>query len=297
MASIAANISRPIVRMMGRQLSSPATAQGVRAAYDRWTKMLLTPLGVKSEKVTLGGRPCLKSTPKHARSDAVLLYFHGGGYIFGTLDGYRCFPERFGKAAGLVTYMPDYRLAPEHPFPAALDDAVAAYEELLKSYDASKIAIGGDSAGGGLSLALLHRLRDEGRPLPNSAFLLSPWTDLTLSGDSHKTNATTELVVPEPLPTNSANFYAGDTPKNHPSISPAFGSHKGLPPLLVQISTNEILWDDAKNLVEKARGEGVDVTYQPYEDMWHDWHLMAPLVPEANKAIADIGAFVKSHLP
>lgn len=297
MTSIAANIARPIVTIMGKQLSTGADAQAIRKAYNRWSKALLGPGGVKTEKTELAGHRCLRTTPKGAREDVVLLYFHGGGYVFGSIEGHRTMMEHFAKSCGLVTYMPDYRQAPENPYPAAVDDGLAAYEELLKTYDASQIAIGGDSAGGGLCLALMHRLRDSGRPLPNSAFLLSPWTDLTLAGESYTTNADTELVVAHPLPEVTAQFYAGDTPRNDPGVSPLFGSQKGLPPLLIQISTNEILLNDALGIVDAARAEGVEVEYQPYEGMWHDWHLMAPLVPESNKAIAAIGAFVKKHLP
>lgn len=296
MPTIRARMMKPIVRIMGKQLSTGGSASAIRSAYNRWSKTLLRPNGVKSETLNLAGQTCLKSTPRHAKTDCVLIYFHGGGYVFGSLAGHRSLAERFAKATGLVTYMPDYRQAPEHPYPAAVDDARAVYEELLKSYDASKIAIGGDSAGGGLSLALMHQLRDEGRPLPSSAFLLSPWTDLTLQGGTYKSNAATELVVPHPLPEITAGFYAGDTPRDHPGISPLFASQAHLPPLLIQVSTNEILLDDAKGIVEKAKAEGTRVQYEPYDGMWHDWHMMAPFIAESNQAISSIGQFVQKHL-
>ena len=297
MPSLRARMMKPIVRIMGRQLSTGETAEAIRSEYNHWTKTLLRPGGVHSETIKIAGQDCLRSIPKGARKDCILLYFHGGGYVFGSLTGHRSLAERFAKAAGVAAYMPDYRQAPEHPYPAALEDARAIYEELLTSYDASQIALGGDSAGGGLSLALMHQLRDEGRPMPTSAFLLSPWTDLTLQGKSYTTNAATELVVPHPLPEATAAFYAGDTPRGHPGVSPLFASQAGLPPLLVQISTNEILLDDAKGIVNQARAAGVTVQYEPYDDMWHDWHMMAPIVPEANQAIRSIGQFVQKYLP
>ncbi|MCA9107885.1 MAG: alpha/beta hydrolase [Planctomycetales bacterium] len=237
----------------------------------------------------------MKLTPRSGADSGVLLYLHGGGYCFGTPSGYRPLVSRLARGARMQAFVLDYRLAPEHPFPAALDDALAAYRALVETNAPEQIAVAGDSAGGGLTVTLLHRLRDAGLPLPRAAALLSPWLDLTHSGATITTCAATELLVPEAVLVRLADWYAAGHELSEPSLSPLFGRHEGLPPLLVQASTTEALHSDAHRFANFARAAGVEVRFEEYDRMWHAWHLMAPLVKAARTAIRSAGEFLVDH--
>jgi acetyl esterase/lipase len=229
-------------------------------------------------------------------SERVLLYLHGGGFVM-------CSPWTHGptavaiaRAAGVRALLPDYRLAPEHPFPAALDDCLAVYRWLLAEGVApEKIVIGGDSAGGNLALATLLSLRDAGLPMPAGAICLSPATDMTASGESFRTHAGDEVLLTVPFCRAVGPMYCGQTPPTAPLVSPLFGDLRGLPPLLVHVGTRELLLDDSVRLAERARAAGVDVTLKIWEGLWHAFQLFA-VFPEARQAIAELGAFVRTRL-
>jgi acetyl esterase/lipase len=189
----------------------------------------------------------------------------------------------------------DYRLAPEHPYPAALDDAMIAYEYLLNlGYTESNIVLCGDSAGGGLTIALTMVLRDRGRKLPAALMVISPWTDLTESGDSHYRNTDLDPLISSEELRNTALLYSGQEDLHNPYISPLYGDFTGFPPVLIHVGTNEVLLDDSTNLATRMEAQGVDVDIDVYEGMWHVWHMFD--IPEAHVAIHKIKWFVHTSL-
>jgi acetyl esterase/lipase len=225
-----------------------------------------------------------------------MLYLHGGGYAIGSIVTHRGLAGRLSQAAAARVLLVDYRLAPEHPFPAAVNDATGAYRWLLaQGIDPARLIIAGDSAGGGLTIAALVAVRDAGMPLPAAAVCLSPWVDLEGSGDSVTTKATADpLVQKAGLLQLAAWYLAGANPRT-PLAAPLYADLRDLPPLLIQVGTAEILLDDATRLAEKAIAAGVKVTLEPWEDMIHVWQLFAPMLPEGQKAIERIGVFVQQH--
>lgn len=236
-------------------------------------------------------------TPKSASDNAVLLYLHGGGYCVGSIDSHRPMVAHIARAANVRTLMIDYRLAPEHPFPAGLDDAVAAYEWLLEQGLApDSIVIGGDSAGGGLTLATLLRSRDADLPMPSAAVLISPWLDLTASGESIVTCAEVDPTLAPDRLGEYIDGYCGDTAVDHPLVSPLFADLASLPPLLIQVGTAEILLDDSTRLAHAAQRLEVEVALEVWEDMFHVWHYYAEWIPEAREAITQLADFVNVHV-
>ncbi len=228
--------------------------------------------------------------------DEAILYFHGGGYVLGTIEAHRGIVAKFVKAAGVGALLFEYRLAPEHPYPAALEDALAAYRWLLhEGYWPERVLFMGDSAGAGLSLATLLALRDEGRPLPAGAVALSPWTDLANTGESLRTNAHL-CLAPKDSWVACATHYVGDNDPTDPHISPLYGDLRGLPPLLLFCGADETLRDDSIRFADKARQAGVDVTLRVGERLCHCYPACAPIFPEATAAMAEIGAFARRRL-
>jgi len=227
-----------------------------------------------------------------SRAGRVILYLHGGGYMIGSNKAYREYGGRLARAAEARVCVLDYRLAPEHPFPAAVDDAVMAYQWLLnEGVQPNQIVIAGDSAGGGLTLATLFALRDAALALPAGAALLSPWVDLEGTGASSAPGAVDDpLVSQETLQNMSAAYAAGDL--RNPLVSPLQGDFSGLPPLLIQVGTREILLDDAVRTAEKAKAAGVEVSYFAGEDLIHVWPVLIAGAPESIAAVAQIGDFV-----
>jgi monoterpene epsilon-lactone hydrolase len=250
----------------------------------------------QSTEVDAGGVPGLLTAVAQSRADRCVLYFHGGGYCIGAAALYRDFLWRVAVAARAQVLCFDYRLAPEHPFPAALDDAVAAYRWLSARFVPRHIAFAGDSAGGGLLLATMLRLRDEGVPLPGAAASLSPWSDLTLTGQSMRANAQADpMLDPDTLPDLVRNYCAGADPHN-PYISPIYGDPAGLPPTLIQAGSDEILRDDAVRMADKMRAAGCVVELELWEQMPHVWHLYARFVPEGRRAVARVGEFLQARM-
>jgi acetyl esterase/lipase len=225
-----------------------------------------------------------------------MLYLHGGGYVIGSLTTHRGLAGRLSQAAKARVLLIDYRLAPEHPFPAAVEDATAAYRWLLAhGCTPARLAIAGDSAGGGLTVATLVALRDAGQPLPAAGVCLSPWTDLEGLGESVTSKASADPIVQKEMLLRLASCYLGDADPRTPLAAPLYADLRGLPPLLVQVGTAEILLDDALRLAERAKAAGVAVTLEAWDDMIHVWQLFAPLLPEGQQAIARIGEFVQQH--
>lgn len=227
-----------------------------------------------------------------------LLYLHGGYYIGGVPTTYRSLTARLAVALGAEVLLPDYRLAPEHPYPAAVDDAVAAYRALLaRGADPARTAVAGDSAGGGLCLSMLLRLRAEGLPMPGAAVLLSPWTDLTCTAPSIDRNDEADDMLTAAALRHAAELYAGSTPRDDPGLSPLLGDLAGLPPLFVTVDSSEALLDDALRLVERARGVGTHAELHRRDGLFHVWPVLAPLLPEARRTVDDIVTFLDRTLP
>lgn len=279
--------------------SQPEIAQQVRKVMTGIWKAAsdCQNMPVKQHEETIAGVPCRLFTPEKTETNSqAIIYLHGGAYIAGSAEGNASPAINLADKSGRVIISVDYRLAPEAPFPAALDDSVAVYKELLNTYPASQLSIFGDSAGGGLALSLVLKLRELGEPLPAAIGLASPWTDLTQSGDSHQVlNHHCDPALSVEGLANSAKAYAGTYPADHPLISPLFADLTGLPPMLIHVGTREVLLSDATRLARKARKAGVDVTIDVYEAMWHVWHFY-PGVPEADEAIVEMSEFLCKYM-
>lgn len=227
--------------------------------------------------------------------DRQVLFLHGGGYAVGSPGLYRHITWRFAEAAGGRVITPDYRLAPEHPFPAALDDARTAWlGGIAAGADPQRSAFVGDSAGGGLALALALRLRDEGGPLPGAIAVISPWTDLAMTGESCRPGRSDPMLRADELAPIASNYLAGTDPRM-PYVSPLYGDLRGLPPTLIQVGSDEILVDDSVRMEKRMRAAGCDVTLEVWPRMPHVWHALAPLLPEARDAIARVGTFIRER--
>jgi acetyl esterase/lipase len=253
------------------------------------------PDDVLLESVDVGGVPAEWTSIKGQAPARTILYLHGGGYVIGSIATHRELVSRIARSGNARALSVEYRLAPEHQCPAAVDDAVAAYKYLREQgIPASQIVIAGDSAGGGLTVATLLALRDAGEALPAAGVCLSPWVDLCGEGESMVTKASVDPMVGEEGLTQMAAHYAGEELRN-PQASPLYGDLRGLPLLLLQVGTSETLLDDSTRLAEKARAAGVDVTLEEWEDMFHVWHFFAGMLPEGQRAIDRIGEFVRQR--
>lgn len=256
------------------------------------------PPGTTVDPVDTGGVLAEWVVAVGADTGRVLLYLHGGAYQIGSPATHRRMVALVSGAAQARVLSVDYRLAPEHPFPAAVDDAVAAYRWLLAAgTDPAVIAIAGDSAGGGLALAALVALRDAGEPMPAAAVVLSPWTDLALTGASMQTRAAVDVMIkPAGMAETAETYLAGQDPR-HPYASPLYADLHGLPPVLVHVGDAEVILDDSTRLAARARDHGVDVTLEVWDEMPHVWHAFAGLLPEADQAIERIGSWLAQRVP
>jgi monoterpene epsilon-lactone hydrolase len=262
-----------------------------RSAYEEMLAHFEPPAGVVVRPVTASGVSCLQVAARPAEAPA-MLYLHGGGFVLGSAFGYRPLGGALALAADCGVLIPDYRLAPEHTFPAALDDAMTAYRWMLERVAAPDITVAGDSAGGALTVSLMLRLRDEGLPLPGGAVLMCPGLDMTMS------------LVPEPedelmrmgieVSRRLAGLYAGDHPLDDPLLTPLSGDFSGLPPILVQAATGDMVSADARAFAERARKQGVDVRLDLYPVDAHVFQLFWSFLPEAADALETVGEFVRA---
>ena len=260
-----------------------------RAITVAGSTLTTPPRGTSISHERLGGRPCDRISAEGAEAARAILYLHGGAYVVGTPRTHRATGAHLAKAGRAPTYLLHYRRGPEHKHPAALEDALAAYRELLGSgLDAGSIVVAGDSAGAALAVSLATRLRRAGEPLPAGLVLLNGWFDLTLSGPSTFSNARRDVGLTRPWTLAGGEAYRGSTDPTDPELSPIHAELTGLPPIYLQVGTDDLLLSDSERLAERARDAGVDVDFRRFERMWHDFQLGAPLLREANQAYADL---------
>lgn len=282
-----------------------ARAEGVamsledgRAGYDALGQILTPPPGATFEAMDLGGVPGAAVRTPASDPERCVVYLHGGGYCIGSLASHRAMVSHLAHHAKATVYAVDYRLAPEHAAPAALDDAVRAFRWVVANVAVpSRTVLAGDSAGGGLTLASLLVLRDGGDPLPAAGVLLSPWADLSQSGATMASKAGEDPLVRAQDLAQWSDLYRRDLPAEDPRVSPVFGDLTGLPPLLIDVGTSEVLLDDARRVAARAAAAGVEVVLTEGEDLIHVWHFFAGAVPEADDALARVGQFIQSRTP
>jgi len=255
------------------------------------------PSGADVKKVGANGVPAEWTVADGARDDVAIVYFHGGGYAMGSLNSHRGHCARLSRAARARVLSVDYRLGPEHPHPAAVEDALAAVRYVrTNGFAPRRTAIAGDSAGGGLTLAALVALRDAGEPTPAAGLCISPWTDLALTGDSMRSKAAEDpMVRAADLALMADAYLAGADPKT-PLASPLYANLAGLPPLLLQVGSAEILLDDAVRVAARARAAGVEAELRVWPDMFHVWHAFADILPEGQQAVDEMAAFLERHV-
>ena len=274
-------------KSQGAKKKNLGSVEAQREGFDRHMAHLQLSRGIVTEDFFLAGRPARRFQPNRLETEEVVLYLHGGGYRTGSLDSHSSVMGHLAANCNAGVIGLDYRLAPENPFPAALDDSVAAFVEICTSFDAHKTMIAGDSAGGGLALACALRLKEENMPLTGCLALLSPATDLTMSGDSY--GEFRELWADDCL------LYSGDYPLDTVGISPLFGDMTGLPPILIHVANDEPLLDDSIGLERRATDMGVTVELKLFHDAFHCFQIFTDL-PEAQDALADIGRFFKLNI-
>jgi acetyl esterase/lipase len=273
--------------------AQPASLAERRERMETSMSRLALAEGVTATSLDAQGVTVVGCARDEGSDDPALLYFHGGGYRLGSATSYQAYGSHLARACSARVLLVDYRLAPEHPFPAAVDDALAAYRWLLAGRQpAPKVVIGGDSAGGGLAAALALRARDEGLPLPAGVVGLSPWADLTNGADSYTRCAGSDALFSKMSADEAAGLYLNGTDPANPLASPVRGDWAGMPPLLIQASECEVLVDDATALADTARRAGVDVELHLYSDMPHVWQTHYPLFPEAVEAVEQVRDFV-----
>ncbi|HEX4872258.1 MAG TPA: alpha/beta hydrolase [Nevskiaceae bacterium] len=298
--SLRARLLPPLVRLMiGRIFQRPRPVAARRAALARVAAInhLPAPRGSRWIAGQLGGRRSVQVDNPRRGARGTLLYFHGGGYLVGSPESHRPVLLALANRGALTVHAPDYRLAPEHPFPAAVEDALAAYRELLeRGLQPGEIVIGGDSAGGGLTLACCLAARAAGLPLPAGLLLFSPWVDLTASGASMVSQASRDPVLSPSAIDDFVGPLMGGADRAQPLASPLFADLAGLPPVFIQATDREILADDARRLHRALAAAGVTSTLQEWQGLWHVWQIFAGLLPEADQALADGAGFLRQCL-
>lgn len=288
-------LARRMAHQTGLKVMSPDNPrQLARARINKAGERVPTAPGVAVHEIEFAGRPALEFRPEDARPGAIL-FFHGGGYILGSPGSHKPFVSRLAAALNLRAVAPDYRLAPEHVFPAAVEDGTDALEALRQKTD-GPLLVAGDSAGGGLTLASVIAHRDAGRAMPDALYLMSPWTDLSASGDSTRTRADADPMLKPGYLARGAELYLDGGDPCDPAASPLFAELKGLPPTLIQVGAREILLDDSRRLATAMETAGVEVRCEVWEEMFHDFQLFSPLLPEADQSLAHVKAWARDHL-
>ncbi len=273
------------------------TLQERRSEFEKAVSLLPVAEGVSFEPLKVGSMPAEWVFPQGAPEDRAILYLHGGGYCEGSINTHRGLVSFISKATGVRVLLLDYRLAPEDPFPAAVEDSTAAYQWLLsEGIEPHRIVVAGDSAGGGLTVATLVALKEKGSPIPAAAVCISPWVDLEVTGESVITKAKKDPIVQREVLIEMAKAYINGEDPRTPLASPIYADLHGLPPLLIHVGTSEILLDDSIRLADRARKAGVEVTLEPWEEMIHVWHFFPSMLPEARETIEVAARYIKGHI-
>jgi monoterpene epsilon-lactone hydrolase len=294
-------IPAAVLRLVLRVALKPFLGPPFPVGFQRfWARLmsLANPASTaaSTSKLEIEGMPAVRARPKSSDPNRTILYFHGGAYCIGSWQTHRGLITHLAVAANAVVYAPNYRLAPEHPHPAALDDGVRAYRALLEQGTRpSQIALAGDSAGAGLALATAIAARDSGLPLPACIVLVSPGVDLSGDYPSMTRNARKDPMIRPSWFHACARRYVGGRDLRDPACSPLFANHQGLPPILIHVGTDEVLLDDSTRLAERCREAGVDVTLEVFEGLWHEFHIHAGALRESDEAVAEIGQFLRTH--
>lgn len=295
MTDSAAEISA--VRAMLAAGERPADLVGRRRRLDGLTARYDMPADVVVEPVDADGVKAEWTSTPTADPTRVILFLHGGGYVAGSIQSHRHMIAQAGREAGARTLALEYRLAPEHPFPAALEDALIGYRFLLsQGFLPENIILAGESAGGGLAIATLVSLRDAGTPLPACVWCSSPWVDLEMSGATMQTKAAVDPLIQAPYLQELATAYLNGVDPRHPMVSPIYADLRGLPPLLIQVGSDETLLDDAIRLAGVAASADVRTTLQVWPHMIHAWHLFYAQLADGRRSLAEMGAFVRAVL-
>lgn len=286
---------RSVMRKVFREKKLSVKAERIRSLRNSRFHLPF-PRCVRVNTMDMDGLTSVSIRPVKADERRVILYLHGGGYVSGSIVAYLMLCVPMAKTLGTGIFLPEYRLAPEDPFPAALEDALKAYRWLLaRGYRAGDIVVAGDSAGGGLSLALVQALREAGEALPAALVCLSPWADLTHSNASHRDNADRELLLDTGMLSLWASYYAAGTDLVNPFVSPVFADYRGFPPLYILVGGDELLLDDARSVAERAAAAGVDVELSVWDELWHVWPILGSLIPESRLAFEAIQRFLRSR--
>lgn len=297
MISLRAHIARVGLRL-GSSSTNRLSIHGRRVRLERLCSYLPVPRWTVAKPRALDGVAVEAVEVRGARADRILLYVHGGAFCLGSARSHRGLVARICREGGARALSVDYRRAPEHPFPAPLDDVVSVYRSLLREgADPRRMVVAGDSAGANLALLAMIAARDAGEPLPAALVLLSPSTDLTGESPSLVRRARLDPYLNAELLVPLRRAYIPDSRTQSARASPLFADLRALPPILIQVGTHEILYDDSIRFAQRAREAGVDVTLEIGEGLWHVWQVTAPLVPEARQAIRRIGSFMRSTLP
>jgi len=293
--SLRAELVRLCLPLFMRRLPTDIQLENVRRQVARFGRLIPPPpRGTEVLSINVGGVRAERITRPLSLPNRYVLHLHGGAYLLGFPALFRDFTWRVADAARAQVLCIDYRLAPEHPFPAAVEDATAAYRWLIAHGAKSRhVAFIGDSSGGGLAIASMMRLRDEGSPLPSAAVLLSPWTDLALTGQSLAEYSFSDPIVQVP---KAVELYLAGADPRSPYASPLYGDPAGLPPTLIHVGSDEALRDDALRMAEHLRAMGCKVELEVWPRMVHVWHMFARILPEARAAIAHIGVFLQAKL-
>jgi acetyl esterase/lipase len=266
-----------------------------RREWEAEARLEVLPAGARFTRETVGEIDCEWMEMPRVAKDRVFLFLHGGGYISGSPRTHRRLAANLSRATHMRVLMPEYRLAPEHPFPAGVKDALQVFGWLLQQgLTEEDIVVGGDSAGGGLTLSMLLALREAGAKMPLAAVLLAPWTDLTVASPSYRSNRKYDPIITREGLQEAAAWYAGDRDPADPMMSPMFADLSGLPPMLIHAASDEAMVDDSRLFADRAAAHGVDVTCKIFDGLWHVFHHGGMEIPESRQAIDEIGAYLRA---